>query len=160
MSTAVHIDLPSQKLVLLESGRQLASYNISSAKNGVGTAQGSECTPRGEHRIRLKIGAGCPINTVFVGRRPTGELYSHELAGLYPDRDWILTRILWLTGTQPHVNRFGSCDTLKRFIYIHGTAQEALLGKAVSHGCIRLANADIIELFDAVNNNTPVFIQD
>jgi hypothetical protein len=160
MTSSVRVDLASQKLLLLEEGYIIARYDISSAANGVGTAPGSECTPAGDHRIRLKIGEGCPLNTVFVGRRPTGEIFSEELAKAYPDRDWILTRILWLTGVEPAVNRFGACDTLKRFIYIHGTAEEELLGQPVSHGCIRMGNSDMIELYNAVSNNTLVSIQE
>jgi len=155
----LRVTLPTQELSLWEDDRLIGVYKVSTALNGSGSLQGSECTPLGHHRIRLKIGQGCPLNTVFVGRRPTGEIYTQELGKKFPGRDWILTRILWLTGLEPGKNRGGDCDTLKRFIYIHGTADEALLGQPVSHGCIRMKNQDLIEVFNAVSNNTLVTIE-
>jgi len=155
----LRVTLPTQELSLWEDDRLIGVYKVSTALNGAGSLQGSECTPLGHHRIRLKIGQGCPLNTVFVGRRPTGEIYTQELGKKFPGRDWILTRILWLTGLEPGKNRGGDCDTLKRFIYIHGTADEALLGQPVSHGCIRMKNQDLIEVFNAVSNNTLVTIE-
>jgi lipoprotein-anchoring transpeptidase ErfK/SrfK len=110
------------------------------------------------HRIRLKIGAGCPRNAVFVGRRPTGEIYSAELAAAQPQRDWILTRILWLSGLEPGRNRGGSVDTLRRFIYIHGCPDNVPMGVPLSHGCIRMRNRDLLELFERVDNGTLVEI--
>jgi len=124
----------------------------------VGERRDSGCTPRGLHRVRLKIGAGCPENSVFVARRPTGEIYSDQLAEAQPDRDWILTRILWLSGCEPGINLGGEVDTLRRFIYIHGTPEETLLGIPVSHGCVRMRNRDIIRLFDWARNGMPVEI--
>lgn len=158
MKVAVRVLLGAQQLELLEENRVVRRYPVSTAANGAGEEQESGCTPRGRHRIRIKIGAGCPKNTVFVTRRPTGEIYTPELGRSEPERDWILTRILWLTGAEPGANRGGNCDTLKRFIYIHGTADENSLGKAVSHGCIRMNNNDLIEIFDVVSNGTPVEI--
>ncbi|HID46689.1 MAG TPA: L,D-transpeptidase [Chromatiaceae bacterium] len=159
MTRHLRVTLPTQELSLWEDDRLIGVYKVSTALNGSGSLQGSECTPLGHHRIRLKIGQGCPLNTVFVGRRPTGEIYTQELGKKFPGRDWILTRILWLTGLEPGKNRGGDCDTLKRFIYIHGTADEALLGQPVSHGCIRMKNQDLIEVFNAVSNNTLVTIE-
>lgn len=159
MTRHLRVTLPTQELSLWEDDRLIGVYKVSTALNGAGSSQGSECTPLGHHRIRLKIGQGCPLNTVFVGRRPTGEIYTQELGKKFPGRDWILTRILWLTGLEPGKNRGGDCDTLKRFIYIHGTADEALLGQPVSHGCIRMKNQDLIEVFNAVSNNTLVTIE-
>lgn len=158
MSLHLQVDLDSQELHLWKGGILLATYPISTAANGPGELFGSECTPVGRHRIRLKIGENCPPNTVFVGRRPTGEIYTPALGEKFPGRDWVLTRILWLSGMEPGKNRGGDCDTLRRFIYVHGTPQGSLLGQAVSHGCIRMDNNDLIEMFDRVSNNTIVDI--
>jgi len=154
----LEILVPSQELLLRERDRVLQRFSVSTALNGPGERHGSECTPRGRHRIRLKIGAGCPSGTVFVARRPTGEIYTPALGRQQPGRDWILTRILWLTGAEPGFNRGGECDTLRRYIYIHGTAEEDLIGTPASHGCIRMTSCDILELFDAVSNGTEVHI--
>ena len=154
----VEVLIPSQELLLKEGDRVVKRFPVSTARKGPGERLGSECTPRGRHRIRLKIGAGCPAGTVFVARRPTGERYTPELGRRNPGRDWILTRILWLTGADPGFNRGGRCDTLRRFIYIHGTAEEVLVGRPVSHGCIRMRSCDILELFDMVSNGTEVHI--
>ncbi len=159
MSLHVQIKLASQELSLWEDEKLLITYPVSTATKGSGTQIGSGCTPLGRHQIRLKIGENCPLNTVFVGRRPTGEIYTSALGWKYPDRDWVLTRILWLSGLEPGKNRGGDCDTLKRLIYIHGTDQESLLGRPVSHGCIRMNSKDLIEVFDAVSNHTIVNIQ-
>ena len=144
----VHLD--SQMLELLDGDRVLARYPVSTGSNGAGEERDSGCTPRGRHRVRLRIGEGCPANTVFVGRRPTGEIYSAGLAVAEPDRDWILTRILWLTGTESGRNRGGRVDTLRRYIYIHGCPDSAPLGAPLSHGCIRMRNADVVALFERV----------
>jgi L,D-transpeptidase YbiS len=156
--THIRIDLSRQRLELWQGGDCLASYPISSARNGPGEQSGSGGTPRGWHRIRIKIGAGAPENAVFVGRRPTGEVWTPELAAQYPERDWILTRILWLTGCEPGRNRGGACDTLRRFIYIHGTPDPEPMGVPLSHGCIRMRNADLLGLFPRVAAGTPVEI--
>ena len=154
------VSLSEQSLTLFTKGQADKSWPVSTALNGAGETNGSGCTPRGEHRIRIKIGEACPQGSVFQGRRPTGEIYSDELASQFPERDWILTRILWLTGCEPGRNRGGETDTLKRYIYIHGTPDKEPMGKPASHGCIRMRNSDIIELFDRVENAMPVFIQD
>ena len=143
-----------------DAGALLKAYAVSTAKNGAGEQCDSDCTPRGRHIIRAKIGAGLPLNTVFVGRRPTGEVYSSELGERHPGRDWILTRILWLSGCEPGVNRLRQVDTMRRFIYIHGTSDEQHVGTAVSHGCIRMRNRDVVELFDLVAPGVPVDIVD
>lgn len=135
-------------------------YAVSTAQNGPGEQHGSGCTPRGLHVIRAKIGAGCAEGTVFVGRRPTGEIYSEALAQAHPQRDWILTRILWLCGREPGKNRFGRVDTLRRYIYIHGCPDNAPMGVPLSHGCVRMRNRDIVELFDLVDVGTEVLIQE
>ena len=157
----ININIKSQLLDLLyDNGSILKRYRISSAKNGVGELNGSFCTPRGRHIIRAKIGGGQPLNAVFIERRPTGEVYSPELAGRSPGRDWILTRILWLSGCEPGYNRLGKVDTMRRAIYIHGSPDTAEMGKPGSHGCIRMRNQDIVELFDLVPVRAQVRIQE
>ena len=143
-----------------DAGHCLKNYAISTAKAGVGEVPGSYKTPRGQHLIRAKIGAGAPENAVFVRRRPTGEIWTPELAEQFPGRDWILTRILWLSGCEPGFNRLGQCDTMRRYIYIHGSPDSAEMGKPGSHGCIRKRNADLIELFDLVPCYTAVEISE
>ena len=138
----------------------VAEFTISTAANGSGQQFGSECTPLGSHRIRAKIGAGSPVNTVFVARRPTGEIYSEALSAEFPQRDWILTRILWLCGNEPGKNRGGQVDTQRRFIYIHGAPDSHAMGIPGSHGCIKMRNDDIIALFDQVELGTTVLIHE
>lgn len=153
----IEIDIPEQSLRLFDvSGALEATYQVSTAANGVGELRGSFCTPRGRHVIRAKIGDGQPLNAVFVKRRPTGEIYMPELGERFPQRDWILTRILWLSGCEPGFNRLGECDTMRRYIYIHGTPDEATLGRPNSHGCVRMGNRDLLALFDQVQAGTPV----
>ncbi|MGH8662422.1 MAG: L,D-transpeptidase family protein [Burkholderiales bacterium] len=147
----IDVNIGRQQIDLLDdNGGLIKRYSISSAKNGVGELNGSFCTPRGRHIIRAKIGAGQPFNTVFVERRPTGEVYSPELARNFPGRDWILTRILWLSGCERGYNRMGQVDTMRRAIYIHGSPNTADMGRPGSRGCIRMHNRDIVELFDLV----------
>ncbi len=153
------VSIAQQRLSLFNAGQWLQDYAISTAKNGIGQENGSGCTPAGEHTIRVKVGANSPIGTVFAGRRPTGEVFSPELADLHPNRDWILTRILWLSGSEPGKNRCGSVDTLRRYIYIHGCPDTAPMGIAESHGCIRMRNADVIDLFEHVRVGTVVRIE-
>lgn len=155
----IEISIPAQTLDLLgDDGALRRRYAVSTAANGAGEQNGSYCTPRGRHLIRAKIGAGLPVNAVFVRRRPTGEIWTPELAAVHPGRDWILTRILWLSGCEPGFNRCGTVDTMRRYIYIHGTPDTAPLGTPQSIGCIRMRNADILELFDQVLPYTPVTI--
>lgn len=154
----IRISIPEQRLDLLEGGAVAASYPVSTARNGPGEQRGSGCTPRGWHRIRIKIGAGLPINAVLTGRRPTGEIYGQELAARYPERDWILSRILWLTGLETGFNRGGNCDTLRRFIYLHGCPDTAPMGVPLSHGCIRMRNREVLELFERVDAGDRVWI--
>ena len=154
----IRVNIAEQELCLLQAGERLKRYSVSTAFNGPGERNGSECTPCGRHRVRIKIGEGCAANTVFKARRPTGEIYSDELAAAEPGRDWILTRILWLAGTEPGKNRGGDVDSQRRYIYIHGCPDSEPMGVPRSHGCIRMRNDDLIELFDRVNVNTPVEI--
>ncbi|MDP4077389.1 L,D-transpeptidase [Acidovorax sp. A1169] len=155
----VHISVLRQQLDLYECDALVRSYAVSTALHGVGESNGSGCTPRGLHRVRAKVGAGCDAATVFVGRRPTGEMYSPGLAAQHPGRDWILCRILWLTGCEPGFNCGGAVDTLRRFIYIHGCPDGTPLGVPASHGCVRMANADVMDLFERVVVGTPVRIE-
>jgi len=154
----IAIDGAKQELTLLDGERMLKRYSVSTAKNGFGEKNGSFCTPRGTHIVRAKIGAGQPLNAVFVRRRPTGEIWSPEIHERYPGRDWILTRILWLSGCEPGRNRLGDVDTMRRYIYIHGSHDLAEMGKPGSIGCIRMKSADIVELFELVPPYTPVEI--
>lgn len=155
----INININSQFLDLYDnSGKFLHRYSISSARNGTGQLKGSFRTPLGQHVIRAKIGGGQPENTVFVGRRPTGEIYSPELGAQFPGRDWILTRILWLSGCEIGHNRLGAVDTMRRYIYIHGSPDTAPMGVPGSIGCIRMHNRDVMDLFDRVPAGTAVEI--
>ncbi len=156
----IEVSINDQTLILFEDNKQLKKYSISTAKNGVGEAMDSECTPRGAHIISEKIGEGCEINSVFVGRIPTGEIYEPALRELHPERDWILTRILWLSGTEEGKNKGGSVDSHDRYIYIHGAPDDVEMGKPGSRGCIRMQNEDMIELFNIVETGMQVIIED
>lgn len=157
----IEISIPGQRLVLFDGdGREFGEYAVSTARNGAGERRGSFCTPRGAHIVRAKIGANQPENAVFVGRRPTGEVWSPELAERSPGRDWILTRILWLSGCERGINRLGEVDTMRRYIYIHGSPDSVEMGKPGSIGCIRMRNPDILDLFELVPPGTPVLIRD
>ena len=158
MTRWLWISLKRQRLYLLDNGIIKRCYLISTASNGAGEQYGSGCTPRGWHIIRAKIGAGLPEGAVLVGRRFTGEVYSPCLATSEPGRDWILSRILWLSGLEPGFNRLGQVDTFRRYIYIHGSPDHEIDGQPRSHGCIRMRNAEVIELFDLVSVGTRVFI--
>ena len=154
----IEISLAKQTLALLEGGDRVATFRVSTAANGAGEEMDSECTPRGQHIIDEKIGAGCAGNTVFVGRRATGEAYDQVLRRQYPDRDWIVTRIMWLRGVEAGRNDRGNVDSKARYIYIHGTPDDADIGAPGSRGCIRMRNIDIVRLFDLVDEGTPVNI--
>lgn len=157
MKITVHI--PSQQLELFDgAGKLVRRYTVSTAANGAGEEANSYCTPRGRHVIRAKIGAGQPVNTVFLARRPTGEIYNPELGAQRPGRDWMLTRLLWLCGRETGYNRMGTCDTMRRYVYIHGAPDSAVLGVPGSRGCVRMRNADLLELFDLVQAGTEVEI--
>ena len=154
------IDIPSQTLSLLgDDGACIRRYSVSTARNGAGEASGSFCTPRGRHIIRARIGAGAPIGAAFRGRRPTGEVWTPELAAANPGRHWILTRILWLSGTEPGFNRLGEVDSMRRYIYIHGTPDTEPMGVPLSIDCVRMRNRDVVELFELVPAGTAVDIR-
>lgn len=154
----IEINLGQQTLCLKDAQTTVKQYSVSTAKNGAGELMDSECTPRGRHLIAEKIGTDAEINSVFVGRVNTGEIYSPALRAQSPDRDWILTRILWLSGCQPEYNQGGKVDSHDRYIYIHGTPDDVDMGKPGSRGCVRMRNSDIIELFDLVEVGTGVQI--
>lgn len=152
------VSIGEQLLSLYDDQTLLKSYSVCTAKNGVGEQFGSECTPRGKHIIRAKIGDGEPLGSVFIGRRLTGEIYQHEDAKSQPKRDWILTRILWLSGLEKGKNRLGKVDTMRRYIYIHGAPDELVTKTPSSHGCIRMLNDNVIDLFERVSVGTKVLI--
>jgi hypothetical protein len=156
----IKISIDEQRLQLLDADRVIMDTVIATAANGPGEIMHSECTPRGWHRVRARIGAGSPPGTVFVGRRPTGEIYSPALKAAEPQRDWMLTRILWLCGLEPGRNRFGDVDSMRRYIYIHGCPDEDAMGVPTSHGCVKMRNDEVIELFDRVPVGTRVLIQE
>jgi lipoprotein-anchoring transpeptidase ErfK/SrfK len=160
IDTFLDISISSQRLSLIVLGQIIKVYPVSTSKKGVGEQKGSECTPTGWHIIRAKIGAGQPPNSVFVGRRATGEIYNADLGKQYPERDWILTRILWLGGLEPGKNRYGQVDTTWRYIYIHGCPDELMSGNPESHGCIRLKNQDVLDLFERVAAGFKVYIHE
>ena len=155
----IEISIPQQTLTVLDDdGELLAQYPVSTALKGAGEVKGSYQTPRGQHIVRAKIGADMPINSVFVGRRPTGEIWTPALGEQHPDRDWILTRILWLSGCEVGTNRLGNVDSMQRYIYIHGTPDDQPMGAPHSHGCVRMRNEDVVALFDMVPVGTNILI--
>jgi L,D-transpeptidase YbiS len=154
----LRIQLTRQSLTVLDAGRPVCEFPVSTSRYGPGERNGSLCTPRGTHSVRVRVGADLAPGSVIAGRRFTGEIYNGELARRYPGRDWILTRLLWLTGREPGRNRFGNVDTLRRYIYIHGTPDSEPMGVPASHGCIRMRNSDVIELFEMVEPGTIVEI--
>ncbi len=161
VTVLIETGIASQTLILRDdAGKKLAQWRIASALKGVGEQYGSERTPRGWHVIRARIGAGLPAGAVLVSRRPTGEIYAPELRRRFPGRDWILTRILWLSGLERGRNRLGQVDTMRRYIYIHGCPDEDPMGVPSSHGCIKMRNSEIIELFDRVPAGTRVHIRE
>ncbi|MFN3712870.1 MAG: L,D-transpeptidase family protein [Alcanivoracaceae bacterium] len=155
----IRVSIADQSLRLVNDKGEQRLYAVSTAANGAGEQEGSGCTPRGSHRIRARIGAGLPAGSVLVGRRFTGEIWTPELAVRFPKRDWILSRILWLCGNETGRNRLGRVDSMRRFIYIHGTPDDQPMGVPRSHGCVRMRNADVIELFDLVTVGCPVLIE-
>lgn len=157
---SIEVNIGSQRLQVYEGQKQLRDYLVSTAKNGAGELLGSEKTPRGKHVIRAKVGQGAAPNTVFIGRRPTGEVFTPELRQLYPQRDWILTRIFWLSGLEVGKNRLGQVDTMRRYIYIHGSPDDVRMGIPGSRGCIRMRNEEIIDLYELIPPGTPINISE
>ena len=157
---SVIVNITSQTLDVYDGDAVVFSSLVSTALKGAGEKNGSECTPRGRHIVRAKMGAGCGLNTVFVARRSSGEFFSKQLQKEHPERDWILTRILWLSGREPGINRLGDVDTMRRYIYIHGCPDEMPMGVPASHGCIRMTNSDVVTLFDMLPMGTSVLINE
>lgn len=158
----IDVDIARQRLYLWEQypdgDMLIREYPVSTAAKGAGEQSGSYCTPRGRHRIAQKIGAGAPLFAAFKAREATGEIWTPGLDAADPGRDWILTRILWLEGLEPGRNQGGMVDSHARYIYIHGTNEEHRIGTPASHGCVRMKNADVAELFDLVEVGTEVRI--
>lgn len=159
-SRVIYVNMAAQRLVLRDTTGVLMETPVSTGRNGAGELKDSECTPRGWHEVVEMIGADCPVNTVFVGRKPTGEIYTPELGDSERGRDWILTRILWLGGLEAGRNREGEVDTRSRYIYIHGSPDGVEMGRPGSRGCIRMRNHDILRLFDEVGVGTKVLIEE
>lgn len=155
----IFISAPKQRMTCFEEDKLICEYSVSTGKNGLGEKINSECTPRGWHRVYSIIGTENAPDSVFVGRKWTGEIYSEDLAAQFPERDWILTRIIQLDGMEPGRNRGGDVDSLSRYIYIHGTPDSTELGRPGSHGCIRMNNNDMIDLASWVTQDTLVYIQ-
>ena len=156
----IDVSINEQMLVLYDGDQPAQYYRVSTALKGPGQQQNSGATPVGRHQVRARIGASLPSGSVLVGRRPTGEIWSPALSAQFQQRDWILSRILWLSGCEPGINRLGNVDSMRRFIYIHGTPDTEPMGVPRSHGCIRMRNADVIELFDRVPVGCPVLIHE
>jgi len=153
------VDVPQQSLSLYEHDQCLQSWPVSTASRGCGNDRDSLKTPLGAHRIAEKIGAGCQAHTIFKAREDTGCLADVIMQAHSGDEDLITSRILWLKGIEAGKNLNGDVDTQQRYIYIHGTPEEGLIGQPVSHGCIRMRNRDVIELFELVEVETLVFIK-
>lgn len=156
----LHISLADQVLYGFADDALVVRLPVSTALNGPGELNGSGCTPRGLHTVRAKIGDDLPEGAVLRGRRWTSEIWSAQLAEQYPGRDWILSRILWLSGCELGRNRMGNVDTFRRYIYLHGTPPTEPMGVALSHGCIRLRNGDLIDLFARVAVGCRVLIDE
>jgi lipoprotein-anchoring transpeptidase ErfK/SrfK len=156
----IEIDATRQELALLDGTRSVRRYAVSTSRHGLGERNGSFCTPRGRHIVRARIGGGQPLNSVFVRRRPTGEVWTPALHAAYPGRDWILTRILWLSGCEPGFNRLGTVDTMRRYVYIHGSPDSAQMGKPGSIGCVRMHGEDLLDLFEQVPPYTAVVVHE
>ncbi len=151
----------SQQLLTVFNERQEALFEcaVNTAKNGVGCLLNSGCTPMGMHYVRACIGEGLSPYAVLIGRRPTGEEWSQALMDAYPQRDWILGRILWLCGLESGINRGGQVDTFRRYIYIHGSPAWSSERQPSSHGCVRVASEDMIRVFDYLGYGALVSIQ-
>lgn len=155
----IYVSISKQLMYCYDSTICCARYVISTAKNGAGELENTGCTPRGWHEISDIIGLDCPKGAVFMSRVWTGDIYA-STDEISSPRDWILTRIIRLSGLEPGFNQGQPYDTYERMIYIHGTSDEAYLGTPMSHGCIRMANEDVIELANWVKKGMKVFIDE
>ncbi len=153
------VDVSDQELRLYVDGRLAARYPVSTAEAGTGSAAGSNRTPLGAHYVRRRYGAGAPAGMVFRARVPTGRIAAIEHRPRHIGEDLVTSRILWLAGLEPGRNQGPGVDSFRRYIYIHGTPEEGLIGRPASHGCIRLRNEDVIALFDALPVRSLVWIQ-
>ncbi|GED21960.1 L,D-transpeptidase [Halomonas halmophila] len=156
--TWVEIDVDAQQLTLHQGREALWSCAVSTGAAGTGELDGSGATPLGWHYVRAAIGEGNPCGTVYRGRRLTGEVFDEQLAAAHPERDWILTRILWLCGLEPGRNRGGRVDSQRRYIYLHGTPSDQPMGVPASHGCVRLRDPDLLAVFRHAVPGTPVWL--
>lgn len=153
------VDVTAQQIQWWSEGVCTGSWPVSTASRGTGQRNGSGCTPLGRHYVRAMVGGGMPEGTVFVARRPTGEIHTSQLSRQYPERDWILSRILWLCGLEWGHNRGPEVDSFRRYIYIHGTPDSEPMGVPRSHGCIRMRNRDVIALYERVQPGMRVDIR-
>ena len=145
----IHVSIEDQQLTLKENEQLIRTFPVSTSRFGIGTEEGSLKTPTGKFRVAGKIGGDMPQNTIFVGRVPL------EIGEAPPQtEDLVMSRILWLDGLEEH-----NANTRDRFIYIHGTRHEDKIGMPASHGCVRMRNADVVELFELVEEGTPVVIE-
>ncbi len=157
LSPEVLVDVSEQKLYLYRGGKVLKAYPVSTSKYGIGNLEGSEKTPLGWHQVAKKIGDGAPLNTIFKNRVNTGRVFT-GYANAHRE-DFITSRILWLEGLEPGINKGKRIDSFKRYIYIHGTADEDLIGQPASHGCVRMRNTDVVEIFDLLQVRSRVLIR-
>lgn len=156
---SIETKLSEQKLYVMRDNQIFKQYPISSSKFGIGSEAGSNKTPLGKHIVREKIGAGAPINTIFKSRVDTKKIAQVCLEPKDTGHDYVTTRILWLEGIEEGINKGNGIDSYRRNIYIHGTPEEGLIGTPASHGCIRMRNKDVMELFDLIPTGTKVEIK-
>ncbi len=161
LASRIEVDISKQQLYLYcryadSDQEQVKTYPVSTSKYGIGNRAGSDKTPLGQHRIENKFGDGAPAGMIFKARRATGRIAEMNVKGA---GDLVTTRIMWLKGLEPGKNRGRGIDSHKRYIYIHGTAEENKIGQPASHGCVRMYNSDVIDLFDRVPEGTKVYIK-
>ena len=153
------VDISEQRLYLYNNDNLVQSFPVSTSKYGEGQIENSFKTPLGLHEIKEKIGAKAPINTIFTARENTNKIAEIQINPNDTEYDFVTSRILWLDGLENGINRGVGVDSYSRYIYIHGTHEEGLIGQKASHGCIRMFNNDVIELFDMVSEGTKVQIR-
>jgi lipoprotein-anchoring transpeptidase ErfK/SrfK len=158
-SAHIEVDISEQRLYLIENSLVKASYPISTSKYGEGSIENSFKTPLGKHSIKEMIGDEAEINTIFTSRINTKRSATIIDQFQDTDNDYVTSRIMWLDGEEDGLNKGGNVDSFRRYIYIHGTHEEGLIGTKASHGCIRMFNYDVIELFNLVNIGTKVLIR-
>lgn len=155
----VIVDVSEQQLSLYRDGQRIGHWPVSTSQYGIGNRQNSLRTPLGVHRVARMIGADAPLGTLFEARRNTGRTVTILKDDRPADGDYVTTRILWLEGLEPGVNKGAGIDSFQRYIYIHGTAEEGRIGRPASHGCVRMGNQAVVELFDQVQEGTLVEIR-